>query len=146
MLSKTPLLKWTSFPAVDFPKKTTLLLIFLSGISLSLYYITISILPAPLLYILGILFVSIELSPYFVETTYEIYHHKLVIKYAFINVERDWNSYKCFYSDKLGVMLGPYKTPRKMDRFRGQSIRFSKLKNEKTELIEFLTNKIGNKF
>jgi hypothetical protein len=43
-------------------------------------------------------------------------------------------------------MLSTFKMPRRLDPFRGQSLRFSKTKAEKEQLLEILRNKIGKKY
>ena len=60
--------------------------------------------------------------------------------------ERKYNEFKCFYADKKGVMLSTFNRPRGLDRFRGQSVRFTKAQDEKEQIMEFLNKKIGNKF
>ena len=77
MLSKTPAIQWSSYPLFDYPKKSVFLLSFLLLIGGLLWYITIGLKTAPFLYLLGILFTAIELSPYFIETHYELYDHKI---------------------------------------------------------------------
>jgi len=42
-------------------------------------------------------------------------------------------------------MLSTFKMPRNLDPFRGLSLRFSKTRNEKDELLIILEEKIGNK-
>lgn len=60
--------------------------------------------------------------------------------------ERKYSEFKCFYVDKKGVMLSTFARPRGLDRFRGQSIRFTKEQKEKEEMLKFLDEKIGNRF
>lgn len=63
-----------------------------------------------------------------------------------MKVERKYKDFGCFYSDKHGVMLSTFKTPRRLDPFRGLSVRFSKTQSEKDELLKFLENKIGKRY
>jgi len=145
-LASKPILTWTSFPLIDRPKTSLFLVLFLIILSVGLWWIAVISWKMPIFYVLGILFVMIELSPYFIPTSYEIYEHKIHIYYPFVDVERDYSLYKCFYLDKLGILLGTYSRPSRMDRFRGQSLRFSKTKEEKEQLIAILKEKIGKQY
>ena len=63
-----------------------------------------------------------------------------------IRIEKKYVDFGCFYADKKGVMLSTFKKPRRLDNFRGQSVRFSKNQKEKEELLKLLENKIGKRF
>lgn len=145
-MSNKPMLEWTSTPFFDFPLKAFLLSLFLIGFGVGFYYLTVVYWQMPLFYILSIAFLFIEIFPFFIPTSYQIYENKIVAHYGFIKVEKELDAYKCFYADKLGILLSTYSHPSRMDRFRGFSIRFSKSKDEKIELEKFLQKRIGEKF
>ena len=145
MLNK-PIISWTSHPFKDFPRSSILLLIFILVISIGLWKITFINWEMPLFFYLGLLVFIVTLIPYFIPTKYEFYDEKIIIFYLMIRIEKRYEEFGCFYADKKGVMLSTFKKPRRLDSFRGQSIRFSKNQTEKEELIKFLENKIGNRF
>ncbi|RLC48951.1 MAG: hypothetical protein DRZ79_06615, partial [Candidatus Cloacimonadota bacterium] len=66
--------------------------------------------------------------------------------YFIIKVEKKYSDFRCYYADKKGVMLGTFSRPRRLDNFRGQSIRFSKTQEEKERLFKLLDEKIGKRF
>ncbi len=87
-----------------------------------------------------------ELLPYFVPTSYFLKDETILIKYPLAKVEKKYSEYGCFYFDKNGIMLSPFSRPHRLDRFRGQSLRFSADKSEKDEVISILKEKIGAQF
>lgn len=87
-----------------------------------------------------------NLLPYFIQTEYEMYETEIIIYYAFIKITRPYAQFGCFYKDKRGVMLSTFKLPRRLDPFRGQSLRFSKSRQEIPALLELLRAKIGKEY
>jgi len=87
-----------------------------------------------------------NLLPYFITTEYYLYETEIVIKYAFVKITRKYSDFGCFYLDSKGVMLSTFKVPRRLDPFRGQSLRFSSGKAEKEQLIELLKIKVGKQY
>ena len=85
------------------------------------------------------------MTTYFIPTRYEFYEYKILVWYAGIKIEKRYSDFKCYYADKKGVMLGTFMRPRRLDSFRGQSLRYSKTKKEKEQLLELLEQKIGNR-
>lgn len=146
MSNEKPKLSWTSHPFIDFPITSIFLVIFLIVLAVILWHVAIVIWDMPLFYYLGFTIFVISMITYFIPTRYEFYETKIVIYYAMIKVERHYSDFKCFYSDKKGIMLGTFMKPRKLDGFRGQSIRFSKHQIEKEDLIKLLEQKIGNQY
>ena len=141
-----PLLSWASHPFKDFPLTSIFLVIFIIIIAFSLWRIAVEIWDMPLFYYLGLTFLLLSLLPYFIKTKYEFYEDKIIIYYWIIKIEKRYDNFGCFYADKKGVMLGTFKMPRRLDAFRGQSIRFSKTKTEKEEIFKILKEKIGKKY
>lgn len=145
-MSCNPLLEWDSFPFVERPLTSFLLVIFLILLSFLLWQLAVVHWGYPLFYLGGMLLTIGNLLPYFIQTKYSLYDDKILIRYLFIKIERKLSDFGCFYLDKRGVMLSTFKTPRRLDPFRGQSLRLSVTQNEKTQLIEILTEKIGKKY
>jgi hypothetical protein len=139
-------LSWTSHPLLDDLPRTIFLIIIIILVSLILYQTTIINWQAPLYFFLGMLFFLGSMITWFIPTTYSIYDDKIVIKYPFFAIEKKWGVFGCWYADKKGVMLGTFKRPRRLDNFRGQSLRFSKDKSEKDALFAILNEKIGNNY
>ena len=140
------LYSWTSFPLIDTPVKTVILSLVVIFITVLLWQLTVVTWDQPLFYVLGMLILLLSLMPYFVPTTYFFYEDRFLVKYPFFKIEKPYSEYGCFYVDKLGIMLSTFKKPRKLDAFRGQSIRFSKTASERDEIISFLANKIGKQY
>lgn len=145
-MSHEVLLKWRSWPAVERPWTTVILVVFLLFVAFLVWNITVNIWQTPFYYFLGMLLVLGNLLPWFIPTDYELDHQGVRVRYIFIKVERKWEDFGCFYQDKRGVMLSTFKMPRRLDPFRGQSLRFSGNKEEEEELISILTDKIGKRY
>ena len=146
MSNEKPKLSWTSHPFIDFPLTSIFLVIFLIVLAVILWKVAVVIWDMPLFYYLGFAIFVFSMITYFIPTRYDFYEMKIVIYYAMIKIERNYSDFKCFYSDKKGIMLGTFMKPRKLDSFRGQSIRFSKHQTEKENLIQLLEKKIGNQY
>lgn len=139
-------LTWTSFPFVERPLVSFILVIFLILLSFLLWNIAIVNWQAPIFYYGGMLLVIGSLLPYFIPTRYFIMEESIIIKYLFLRIERKYSDFHCFYPDKKGVMLSTFYTPRRLDTFRGQSLRLSAGQGEKEALISILKDKIGKQF
>lgn len=140
--NEKPIYAWSSFPLMDFPKKSIVLIVFLFLIFYFLYYMTIQIWNQPLYYVVGVLMLFIGIIPYFVLTRYEIYDYHFIVKYPFFTIKKRYDEYGCFYADKNGIMLGTFKQPRRLDVFRGQSFRFSGTQEERKDVLEFLETRL----
>ncbi|GAB1365485.1 hypothetical protein MASR1M36_03560 [Candidatus Cloacimonadaceae bacterium] len=145
-MSPEPILTWKSWPFMERPLSSVLLIVFLSGLAVFLYWLSVIHWQQPLYYILGMLLVLGNLLPYFILTEYELYEDRYVIRYLFFKVSRAYSDFGCFYEDKHGIMLSTFKIPRRLDAFRGQSFRFSAKGNERDELNRILSEKIGKKY
>jgi hypothetical protein len=145
-MSCKPLLEWNSFPFVERPWASFLLMIFLILLSFLLWKLAIVTWGYPIFYIGGMLLVIGSLLPYFIQTNYQVLDDTFVIRYFFLRIERKYCDFGCFYLDKRGVMLSTFKTPRRLDSFRGQSLRFSASQAEKEALITILKEKIGKQY
>lgn len=145
-MSREPLLSWRSWPFVERSLASVLLVLFLLFLAYFLWNITVEQWQQPLYYILGMLLVLGSLLPYFIPTTYILYEYEIEVHYLFIKISRKYSDFGCFYADKRGIMLSTFKMPRRLDTFRGQSLRFSKDRAEKERLIEILKRKIGKQY
>lgn len=141
-----PLLTWRSWPFVERPKSSALLLAFLAFLAWFLWNLAVNQWQQPWFYFLGTLLVLGNLLPYFIPTTYYLYEYEIVVYYLFLKITRRYADFGCFYGDKRGIMLSTFKLPRRLDPFRGQSLRFSKTQAEKEQLIEILQRKIGKQY
>jgi len=143
---KIPILEWESYPLVENPIRSFILVVVMFAVISFLWIITVRIWETPYFYFLGIAFLLFPLLPYFILTRYQLFDYKIVVKYFFIKVERNYSDFNCYYVDKKGIMLGTFKMPRWLDSYRGQSLRFSKNQEEKNKLIDILEEKIGNRY
>jgi hypothetical protein len=141
-----PKLSWRSWPFTERPLSSSLLLVFLLFLTAFLYRLAVLDWQMPLFYVLGLALVYGNLLPYFIITEYYLYDDKIMVRYLFFKVERPWTDFGCFYQDKRGIMLSTFKMPRRLDPFRGQSLRFSKTQTEVNALLEFLKDKIGRQY
>ncbi len=146
MSSDQPLLTWTSFPLRDYPKSSILLSIFLVFLAGLLWQIAVVEWEMPLFYVLGMLLVLGNLAPYYIPTHYKLYEDRIDIAYFAVKISRKYSDFHCFYADKKGIMLGTFPQPNRLDRFRGQSLRFSKKQEEREQLEEILGRKISAKY
>lgn len=145
-MSRKELLKWSSWPFVERPYTSLALCSFLFLLAVLLYKITVIQWGYPIFYYGGMLLVLLNLLPYFIITSYTLLETEIEIRYLFLKVSRPYSDFGCFYMDKHGLMLSTFKLPRRLDSFRGQSLRFSKTREEKEELINILEEKIGKRY
>jgi len=139
-------LQWTSHPFIDYPRNSIILVIFIIILAVSLWKIAVVFWEMPLFYYIGVIFILVSLITYFIPTTYILNEDKITIQYWLIKIEKKYSDFGCYYQDKKGIMLSTFKKPRRLDPFRGTSLRFSKTKSEKPELLKLLEKKIGNKY
>ncbi len=111
-----------------------------------LWYITVIQWDTPFFFISGMILVITNLTPYFIITKYEIYEDELMVTYLFIKITRKFTDFGCFYKDKRGIMLSTFKVPRRLDVFRGQSLRFSKSGEEIEALTNILSERIAKQY
>jgi len=140
------LFHWTSFPLLDKPKHTIATFLVIIIVTWLLWEITINAWEQPLYYMLGIFMLFVGIIPYFVPTQYYFFDKGIVVIYPIVKIEKLYSDFGCFYADKNGIMLSTFSRPRRLDSFRGQSIRFSRDKNEREEIIEFLKDKVGKRY
>ncbi|MBP7309942.1 MAG: hypothetical protein KA984_01490 [Candidatus Cloacimonetes bacterium] len=143
---REPILKWKSWPFIERPLTSLVLVLFLCLLALIVYKIAVIGWQQPIYYIIGMLLVIANLVPYFIQTEYELYDDVYLARYLFLKISRPYSDFGCFYLDKRGIMLSTFKMPRRLDAFRGQSLRFSKTHEEKEAVLAFLKSKIAKQY
>lgn len=128
------------------PKTSVALVLFLIFVAILLWQITVNNWQQPLFYFIGMILLLANLLPYFIPTDYEMDEYEIHVRYLFIKIKRKYTDFGCFYQDKRGIMLSTFKMPRRLDPFRGQSLRFSQKKEEAELLTEILMRKIGKRY
>jgi hypothetical protein len=111
-----------------------------------LYLIAVVNWQIPLYFFLGSILMIVSLLPYFIMTEYWLLDTEVKVRYIFVTISRPYSDFGCFYHDKRGVMLSTFVRPRRLDPFRGLSLRFSKTQEEKDEVLQILKEKIGKQF
>lgn len=139
---KKQIFSWISFPLVEFPIQSLFIFAFFILVAIFVFTITHNFFWV----LLSLFFLFSSLFSYFVPTYYEFYEDYVFIKVLVFKRERKYKEFKCFYFDKKGIMLSTFARPRGLDRFRGQSIRFTKEQKERENIMNFLDEKIGNRF
>jgi len=145
-MSREVLLKWRSWPFMERPRTSIALVVFLILLAILLWNITVVSWKAPLYYYIGMILVLTSLLPWFIPTDYELDQTGIRIRYLIITINRNYSDFGCFYQDKRGIMLSTFKMPRRLDPFRGQSLRFSGSRTEVEPLNAILLEKIGKKY
>ena len=142
---ETARLEWTSHPFLDFPKASWLLLGFFVFMGFVLWQLTVVSWDQPFYYVFGMLILFAGTVTYFIPTHYSLRESKIIIHYWLFKVEREYAEFGCYYADKKDVMLSTFRSPRRLDPFRGLNLRFSKTQAEKEQLLKILDEKIGNR-
>lgn len=139
-------LRWTSHPLIDYPISSIMVIAVILIVSIFLYRMAFLSWEAPIYFYLGMMFFIGSMINWFIPTTYELHDEGFTVYYSFIKVERKWTEFHCWYSDKKGVLLSTFHRPRRLDSFRGQSLRFSRSQEEKEKLFALLEEKAGKRF
>lgn len=140
------LLRWHSHPLFDDPARSMIALVMLGVFLWVLWDIAVNDWGEPAYFTLGCIVMFLSLITFFFPTSYAFFDQKIEITYLFVTVRRPFSDFKCFYADRKGVMLSSFRRPRRLDMFRGQSIRFSKEKTEKDQLLALLKERIERQF
>ena len=131
-------LEWTVHPLKANRKVSIGLIIFLIALCTSIYFSFDSL----TFLILSVIFLVGSLSSFFLPTTYLLQDDCIIVKTIFRRSSRQWDSFKRYYPDKNGVFFSPFLYPTRLENFRGLYVRFN---NNKTEVIDFIKQKIGDK-
>ena len=130
-------LEWTVHPLKANRKVSIGLIVFLIVLCTSIYFSFDSL----TFLILSVIFLVGSLSSFFLPTTYLLQDDCIIVKTIFRRSSRQWNSFKRYSPDKNGVFLSPFLYPTRLENFRGLYVRFN---NNKTEVIDFIKQKIGD--
>lgn len=141
-----PRLAWISHPFRDYPLNSIMVSLIFISLAVILWRVAVIDWDMPLFYYLGLAIFFFSLINYFIPTKYEMFDDKIVIYYWLFKVERSYSDFHCYYSDSRGIMLSTFQKPRRLDAFRGLSLRFSRSQSEKEELLKILEEKIGKKY
>jgi hypothetical protein len=144
-MSNEPRIEWTSLPIRDYPGTFLALAGFFAVFSYGLWQLCIETWKMPGLFYLGLLIIFLDLLPFYIPTRYRFYESEVQVTYFIMSARRKYSDFRCWYADRKGVMLGTFARPSRLDRFRGQSVRFSKAREEQPDLFLLLEEKIGKR-
>jgi hypothetical protein len=144
-MSNEPRLEWESLPIRDYRGAFLMLTLFFAVFSYGLWQLCVEAWKMPGLFYLGLFAIFLDLLPAYIPTRYRFFEEKLQVTYLIVSANRNYKDFHCWYADKRGVMLGTFHRPNRLDRFRGQSVRFTKEQTEKDALFELLREKIGER-
>lgn len=130
-------ISWTSHPIVDDFPKSILAVFLVIFFSVAMGYCFAH----PGFGLLSFLIISLSMLPYFLPVKYHIDETNLTIKFMFFTTIRPLSKFKNYYHNQTGVNLSTFSQPSALDSFRGHYLRF---KENKSEVLEFLKNKIGD--
>ncbi|MGQ9706297.1 MAG: hypothetical protein ACUVWP_04745 [bacterium] len=125
-------LSWTSHPARLRPKTTTLLIIFITGLAVGIYFSFDSL----FLSLFSIVVLVASLSSFFFPIRYTLDEKGATIKGVFTKRTKPWTYFHSYYYDRHGLQLSTFSYPSRLDPFRGFSIQFGK--NNRDDVIEFV--------
>jgi len=129
-------LEWTVHPLKANRKVSIGLIVFLIVLCTSIYFSFDSL----TFLILSVIFLVGSLSSFCLPTTYTLQDDCIIVTSVFRRFSRQWNTFKRYYPDKNGVFLSPFLHTTRLENFRGLYVRFN---NNKTEVIDFIKQKIG---
>jgi hypothetical protein len=78
----------------------------------------------PLLGVLGGVLLLLVLNGFFLPTSYRMDARGVQQKRLFFRLERSWGDFRCFYTDRFGMMLSTKQRPSRLDPWRGFSLWF----------------------
>lgn len=133
----TPALSWTVHPVVENPKKSVLLLLFLT-IVLSIIYVSFK--SIVLLFLSACLLIG-PLYKYFLPYNYQCELDILTVSTCCSNTNRSWDTFRSSYVDKSGILLSPFSKPTRLENFRGIYVRFGKHPPE--DIVNYIQTRIS---
>ena len=125
-------LSWTSHPARLRPKTTIILILFITGLAVGIYFSFESI----FLSLFSIIVLVASLSSFFFPIRYTLDDEGVTIKGIFTKRTRSCSYFHSYYYDRKGVQLSTFSYPSRLDPFRGFSLQFGK--GNKDAVIEFV--------
>jgi len=129
------LYSWRVFPAEAHPKKTVFVASAIILLSLASGWYA----GAPL-GVLAVLLLSGSLWPFFMPTTYRFTTEGIEQQRWPTTQKRSWSYFRRFDVDPRGILMSPFKTPSRLDPFRGMYLLTA---NDREELIAIIESKVG---
>jgi hypothetical protein len=74
--------------------------------------------------VLALILISMSLSKYFIPTKYELSSEGVVVRFGFFKKKKNWAYYTRYSVRHDGIFLSPFKSPTRVDSFRGDFLRF----------------------
>ncbi len=85
---------------------------------------------------LAVLILLGSLAPFYFPTSYRMTEDGISIRTATGSREKTWGLYRRYEADRYGVLLSPFDTPSRLDRFHGLNLRFDTLDRER--VLDFI--------
>jgi len=128
---------WRVFPAKANPKKTVFVSMAIILLSLaSGWYAGVP------LGVLAVLLLSGSLWPFFMITTYRFTSEGIEQKRWPTTQKKSWDYFRRYEVDPRGILLSPFKTPSRLDPFRGMYLLTT---NDREQLLSIIESKVGVK-
>jgi hypothetical protein len=88
--------------------------------------------------VLGVLFLA-QLSAFFLPTHYKLDEDGVEVWRLGTAKKKPWTEFRSFYADSGGVLLSPFPTRSRLEKFRGISLMFA---GNRREVIDFVRSRI----
>ena len=132
-------LKWVSHPFLDDgPLKSSLLVVFILGLSIGVYFTFGGFLYAGITFA----FLFFSLSRYFLPVQYELTEMEVRISHLGFTRVMLWRNCRNLYTHREGIYLSSFARPSPLDAFRGCFLRF---KANREEVIAFARSKMEDR-
>jgi hypothetical protein len=128
----TASVEWSVFPLVKYPGRTVfaVFLVIVSGVAIG--------------YAAGYWFFGVAGAAVLVASLYNHFfpsYYKLdasgaEVRVLFSRRKRDWDYFRSYYADRMGVMLSTFTYASRLDSFRGMNLRVSD--DNREEVVDFL--------
>jgi hypothetical protein len=129
-------LEWSVFPFLQYPGRSVLavFLVFLSGVIIGFaaghWFFGV----------LGAIVLVLSLYNHFFPSYYRLDESGAEVRVLFSKRRRDWDFFRSYYADRIGVMLSTFMYASRLDSFRGMNLRFSKENRE--AIISFVKERL----
>ena len=129
-------ISWKVWPLTQSAPRSTLVLVF---IGLVLYSVQSFIGEVFFTVVIGVLFLA-QLSAFFLPTHYTLDDEGVKVWRFGPAKKKEWSEFKSFYVDRSGVLLSPFPTRSRLEKFRGVSLMFA---GNKREVLDFVRSRLG---
>jgi len=119
-------LQWTAHPALENPKKTFALVLFILAFCAIVLISFSSVSWAVFSFV--ILFCS--LARFFLPSSYTLNSQEVKSTFLGISRKHPWSSFRAVHKTRGGVFLSPFATPNRLESFRGIHLLCGKNKHE----------------